>query len=311
MAEPSFLSFGDTPHRQDTKWTAAVRWLGQLQNQAGSDPENNPRRTDSYRDVLYKIARTATVDTDFSSFISRAGLTDETQIAAVKALVTAAKAHGWWDICDLIYPFVGGNATAHAQNLKSSGFDITWNGTVTHNANGVTGDGTTGYGQTGYLPETSGQMTLNGIHFSTYMRVAGSTSRRDFGCNDGVNGLEWLTGSINTSRMNFVPNNATPATAINSLDANFKLTAGTRRNATNVFGYCTTVGERTSASVSIGFPVAVELYVLALNTSGVASQFQDKGIAFLTAGSAIASQAVFNLMAADVQQFQTALGRQV
>lgn len=57
MPEPSFLSKGDTPQRQDTKWTAAVRWLGQLQNQAGADPANNPKREDSYRTILYKIAR--------------------------------------------------------------------------------------------------------------------------------------------------------------------------------------------------------------------------------------------------------------
>lgn len=57
MPEPSFLSFGDTPHRQDTRWTEAVRWLGQLQNQSGSNPDNNPKRTDSYWRILYKIAR--------------------------------------------------------------------------------------------------------------------------------------------------------------------------------------------------------------------------------------------------------------
>jgi hypothetical protein len=57
MPEPSFLSFGDTSHRQDTKWTAAVRWLGQLQNQAGADPANDPKRTDSLWRILYKIAR--------------------------------------------------------------------------------------------------------------------------------------------------------------------------------------------------------------------------------------------------------------
>lgn len=57
MAEPAFLSGGDTPRRTDTRWTEAVRWLGQLQNMAGADAANNPRRTDSFRDILYKIAR--------------------------------------------------------------------------------------------------------------------------------------------------------------------------------------------------------------------------------------------------------------
>jgi len=58
MPEPSFLSFGDEPQRQDTDWTAAVRWLGRVQNSVASpDPANNPKRTDSFWRVLYKIAR--------------------------------------------------------------------------------------------------------------------------------------------------------------------------------------------------------------------------------------------------------------
>lgn len=55
--EPSFLSWGDEPHRTDTAWTEAVRWLGRIQNEAGSDPENNPRRTDTFNRILFKIAR--------------------------------------------------------------------------------------------------------------------------------------------------------------------------------------------------------------------------------------------------------------
>lgn len=56
MPEPAFLSFGETPHRQDTDWTEAVRWLGSLQNLPGANPDNNPRRTDSLNTILKKIA---------------------------------------------------------------------------------------------------------------------------------------------------------------------------------------------------------------------------------------------------------------
>lgn len=54
--QPDFLSFGTTPHRSDTAWTEAQRWLGALQNRACADPRNNGRRTDSYNRVLSKIA---------------------------------------------------------------------------------------------------------------------------------------------------------------------------------------------------------------------------------------------------------------
>src|SRR6185295_17394845 len=112
-----------------------------------------------------------------ASFIDRAGITSAAQIAALNTLVLAAKTNGWWDKCDLIYPFVGGTAQAHAQNLKSESFTITWNGAVTHDANGITGDGATGYGDTGYVPSSSGQVTLNSAHLGIYRRNAGTNNR--------------------------------------------------------------------------------------------------------------------------------------
>lgn len=58
MAQPEFLSGGDTPRRTDTDWTAAVRWLGRIQNHLASpDPNNNPRKQDSLQQILTKIAR--------------------------------------------------------------------------------------------------------------------------------------------------------------------------------------------------------------------------------------------------------------
>lgn len=53
---PEFLSFGATPQRSDTAWTAAMRWLGRLQNESGADPANDPRRTDTFHRIMEKIA---------------------------------------------------------------------------------------------------------------------------------------------------------------------------------------------------------------------------------------------------------------
>jgi len=125
-----------------------------------------------------RLASLADVDEIVDSFVSRSGISDATQIAAVTALVTSARVHGWWDLCDIIYPFVGGTAGTHAQNLKSSSFTITWNGTVTHNANGITGDGATGFGDTTYIPSSSGQMILDSTHASFYRRTTGTASNR-------------------------------------------------------------------------------------------------------------------------------------
>ncbi len=118
-------------------------------------------------------------DTDADAFFTRASISDDTQKLAVNQLVLSAKAHGWWSLCDAIYPFVGGNSTAHSKNLKANTFNITWHGTVTHNANGVTGDGSTGYGDTGYIPSTAGgAMTANSAHLFAY---CGTTTPADIG----------------------------------------------------------------------------------------------------------------------------------
>lgn len=55
------------------------------------------------------------------------------------------------------YPFVGSSATGHSLNLISSSYQITWGGTITHNASGVTGNGSTGFGNTGILNSSLGQ----------------------------------------------------------------------------------------------------------------------------------------------------------
>jgi len=90
-------------------------------------------------------------DPDYVSFVNRAGLTDAGQKAAVAALVSAAKLHGWWTNCDVIYPFVGGTSNSCAQNLLSANYPITFHGNVWF-TNGIAGDGVTGYGDTGFNP---------------------------------------------------------------------------------------------------------------------------------------------------------------
>lgn len=75
-----------------------------------------------------------------------------------------------------VYPFIGGTAACHALNLVSTSYGMTWNGTVTHNASGITGNGTTGYGTTGLIP-TSTTMTNASAHIMAYVTTpaAGAT----------------------------------------------------------------------------------------------------------------------------------------
>lgn len=89
-----------------------------------------------------------TVDSNAQAFLVAAGVTSGVEVAAVNSLVVALKKAGIWSQLFFLYPFVGGSASSHSYNLVNPAFSqITWHGTVTHNAKGVTSDGTTGYGK--------------------------------------------------------------------------------------------------------------------------------------------------------------------
>lgn len=254
---------------------------------------------------LAMLDRASRASGPVSSFVDRAGITDATQLAALTTLFTNAFLNGWWDKCDLIYPFVGGNANAHAQNLKSSNFTITWNGTVTHDANGIKGNGSTGYGATGYNPASSGQLTLNSVHLGAYIRSEPTGSTGCYlGSSDGTNFLNLHNGAI-ALRFRYSVNDTVLQ---NQVITSLAFSVCNRIDAINKHLFNGGV-DNSSAQASSAIP-SVALYVLARNVSGAAANFGNANLAGATAGSGL-TFAQYQLMAADWQAFNTALGRQV
>lgn len=261
---------------------------------------------DSYVLRLMKLALLdQLVANPAQNFISRAGITDAAQIAAIETLVANAQAHDWWDKCDCIYPFVGGNATAHAQNLKSSSFTIAWSGTVTHDANGITGNGTTGYGNTGYIPSSSGQFALNSAHTGVYRRIAGNGGNY-ISCTSGAAGSwQFRRGGLSTG-ITAVANDATTYNVTTgSTGGWFTLS---RIDAAGKHVYALGI-DNSQVAASTGVDT-LALFILALDNAGVASGFSTVNLAGATIGSGL-TFAEHTLMAADWQTFQTSLGRQV
>src|SRR5262245_27713895 len=89
-------------------------------------------------------------DSDAQAFITAAGITDDTQEAALHTLVIAAKANGWWTKCFAIYPMVGGSASSHKYNLKdpqdtNGAYRLDFQGGWSHTSSGADPNGTTGY----------------------------------------------------------------------------------------------------------------------------------------------------------------------
>ena len=97
------------------------------------------------------------IDPDALAFLSAAAIADTTQRNAVDQLTKSLKSSGIWSKLICAYPFLGGNASAHALNLKdprnlNAAYRILWVGNVAHDANGVTGAG--GRGVTNFRDNT-------------------------------------------------------------------------------------------------------------------------------------------------------------
>lgn len=92
------------------------------------------------------VASEPTYDAASTAFFTSSGITDVTQKIAINDLVVGLKADGLWTSMNAIYPFVGGTATTHKWNLKDprdldAAYRLQFNGGVTHDVNGITGNG--------------------------------------------------------------------------------------------------------------------------------------------------------------------------
>ena len=93
------------------------------------------------------------LDPDAQAFLTAAGITDNTISGAIDTLVVQMKADNIWSKMKAIYPLVGGTDSTHKWNLKdprdlNEAFRLTFNGGITHDANGITSNGVNGYAET-------------------------------------------------------------------------------------------------------------------------------------------------------------------
>lgn len=250
-------------------------------------------------------------DSDAQAFFTATGITDGTIQSAINQLVLDLKSASIWTKMNAIYPFVGGTSAAHAVNLKSPGtFNISWNGTVTHDANGITGDGSTGFGNTGL--NAASVLTTNNTHLSVYSRSTGS------GAGDGdlqLAASEAAGASRLTLGVRFFGNftvymYATGTGSTNSANANGQgFYIGSRRANNDMEAYKNGSSVATQSGSGGALP-SRNLYILALNNQGTTQSHSNKNVAFASIGSSLTDTESANFYTA-VQAFQTTLGRNV
>lgn len=266
------------------------------------------------RKVRYIEPPAGSCDADAQAFITAAGITNATEIAAICQLVVDLKASGVWSSLNAIYPFVGGTSTTNSYNLKNpTSYQIRWFGGVTHNSNGVTFNGVNGYGETYYnesLVETFGN-TSRAVYDRTatsdYGAQLGSqgagggyqrnmlsdnyTGTYYFDCYDALDNYGRLIGPTTDSRAFW-------------LMSRTSLAAGGFKAYKNLTNFATTV------YANAGTQPDVTTWIGGLNYSNVLYIPTDHNLAFASMGKGLNPTQAADYYTA-VQTFQTTLGRQV
>jgi hypothetical protein len=93
-------------------------------------------------------------------FVSKAEITNSTQIAAIETLVGDLENAGLLSKLLAVYPFVGGTAAAHKWNLKDprdldAAYRLVFSGNWTHSSTGAASDGSSAWADTKLNPATA------------------------------------------------------------------------------------------------------------------------------------------------------------
>jgi hypothetical protein len=244
-------------------------------------------------------------DSDATAFLTAAGISDTTQSNAINQLVVDLKAASLWASMKAVYPIVGGTAATHKYNLKNpadtdAAFRLSFLGTVTHNANGVTGNGTTGYADT-FLNDTT-HITGNPITIGSYSRTNGNT-----GFSMGVNG----TGGTYIADRNSIILRTHDTSDITVAVANQqKLIVGTRQSSgvQNMYQNGTQLSNNIPA---VAGRINFKYFLMAISNSGSATGFSDKNYCFFFIYDGGMTQTEVTALTNAVNTYQTALGRNV
>lgn len=246
-------------------------------------------------------------DLDALAFFAAAGITNDTQKLATDTLVKALKTNLTWAKYHAIYLFVGATALAHSINLKNpSAFNVTWNGTIVHDANGITSPTGDAYGLTGYNPSV--HAILGNNHLSIYSRTlktqGGGTS--ELGAINGNSEWNMNLGDSTQSYMLLLGGGSQyPFSTFTNTQGHF---VATRSDQATLKTYRNAVENLSAAQVQT-ILIDRELTLLAVNT-GAFERRSSTNLAAATIGEGLTPTEITNDRAA-FQAFQTTLGRQV
>jgi hypothetical protein len=251
--------------------------------------------------IINPYVYAAPLDPDCAAFLTATGITNPTISGAVCTLVTSLKSANLWTKFNAIYPFVGGTATTHSFNLRNTAqYQISWSGGVTHNANGITGNGVNATGDTGL---NNLVLNNNSAHISSYSRTNIDQSSIDIGSGGFFAGIHHSPRWPGLGAFYRAFFNGTP-TAANTNSQGLYVSTRTTSTASKMYKNGAVI--ITSSLVSSAQDNA-NIFIASFQGS---SFFTTRNLAFASIGSGL-TDADASAMYTIVQAFQTTLARQV
>ena len=253
-------------------------------------------------------------DPDAQAFVFSAMLNNQTQADAVNTLVTSLKSAGLWNKFKAIYPFVGGNATAHKFNLKDprdvdAAYRLVFSGGWTHSATGALPNGTNAFADTKLPPDT----TLS--QFSTSMSYYSRT-------NSNAVYVEMGSKGSNSQKLNFAiklsgtgyydqndeTNGRLTVNMSSTTSTGYYVMSRTANNVQKAFRNGIQLGSTNTNTITSALPSFIS-YIGATNDVGGIT-YTNRECAFATIGDGLSDSEITTLYNI-IQTFQSTLGRQV
>jgi len=250
-------------------------------------------------------------DPDAQAFFTATGITNPTQMNAVNQLVLSLKSNSLWTKFIALYPYVGGTATTHKFNLKNpldtnAAFRIVWNGGVTHNSNGIIGNGTNGYGETYIQPSTN--LILNSTHISFWSKTNSQNATAEMGIQDtSLNaGLRVITRNASNQTQYQVNDNASTIVSSVTDSSGFYCASRTASNSRKLYKNGTAIQTATTASTT---RTTATIPVLGQkNFNNTMMSYLAKTFSFASVGEGLNDNEALNFYNI-VNTYNTALGR--
>jgi hypothetical protein len=250
------------------------------------------------------VRRPTITDADTFAFVEAAGISDPTQQLAVNTLVLGLKSNNLWTKMQAIYPFVGGTAFSHKWNLKNTSlYQLSFIGGVTHNSNGVKGNGTNGYATTNISTATAGP---GDIHLSFYTNEASASFgpfARDVAVTSPLQ-LELLSRRNSDNAVVLIDPSGVNIARPTEIRSGYRAVSRTATNSTRYFKDGVFIeSSSNSATGAVGSTLTI---MTGANTDNVSVQAQQ----LASFGLGLTDVDVTNLYTL-VQAYQTTLGRQI